>query len=88
MTQAVKSGLLAPVASIEWVTIDDGILYGAQIPIKADGSIETGDTHLAQLDHGQPQGAVQSGWRWLGRRRTGADLSDRNEQIPGSKYHF
>ena len=79
MTQAVKSGLLAPVASIERATINDGILYSAQIPIKADSSIETGDTDLAQLDHGQPQGAFQSGWRWLGWRRTGGGLSARTE---------
>jgi enamine deaminase RidA (YjgF/YER057c/UK114 family) len=43
MKRAVKSGLPAPSAPIEWATIADGILYTAQIPIKADGSIETGD---------------------------------------------
>ena len=43
MKQAVKSGLPVPGAPIEWATIADGILYTAQIPIKADGSIETGD---------------------------------------------
>jgi len=43
MKRAVKSGLPAPRAPIEWATVADGILYTAQIPIKADGSIETGD---------------------------------------------
>ena len=43
MKQAVKSGLPVPGAPIEWATISDGILYTAQVPIKADGSIETGD---------------------------------------------
>lgn len=43
MKQAVKTGLPAPAAPIEWATIADGILYTAQIPLKADGSIESGD---------------------------------------------
>jgi enamine deaminase RidA (YjgF/YER057c/UK114 family) len=43
MKRAVKSGLPVPSAPIEWATIADGILYTAQIPLKADGSIETGD---------------------------------------------
>lgn len=43
MKQAVKSGLPAPSAPIEWATIADGVVYTAQIPLKADGSIETGD---------------------------------------------
>ena len=43
MKQAVKSGLPAPGAPIEWATIAGGVLYTAQIPIRADGSIETGD---------------------------------------------
>lgn len=43
MKQAVKSGLPASSAPIEWATISDNVLYTAQIPIKADGSIETGD---------------------------------------------
>lgn len=43
MKQAVKSGLPVPSAPIEWATVANGILYTAQIPIKADGSIETGD---------------------------------------------
>lgn len=43
MKQAVKTGIPAPSAPIEWATLADGVLYTAQIPIKADGSIETGD---------------------------------------------
>jgi 2-iminobutanoate/2-iminopropanoate deaminase len=43
MKQSVKSGLPVPSAPIEWATLADGILYTAQIPIKADGKIETGD---------------------------------------------
>ena len=43
MKKAVKSGLPVPSAPIEWATIANGILYTAQIPIKSDGSIESGD---------------------------------------------
>jgi enamine deaminase RidA (YjgF/YER057c/UK114 family) len=43
MKRAVKSDLPTPSAPIEWATIADGILYTAQIPIRADGSIESGD---------------------------------------------
>jgi len=43
MKSAVRTGLKAANAPIEWATIADGILYTAQIPMKADGSFETGD---------------------------------------------
>ncbi|NWG12506.1 MAG: RidA family protein [Acidobacteria bacterium] len=43
MKQAVKSGLPVPAAPIEWAIVADGVIYTAQIPIKADGTIETGD---------------------------------------------
>lgn len=43
MKQAVKSGLPVPSAPIEWATLADGVLYTAQIPLKSDGSIESGD---------------------------------------------
>jgi enamine deaminase RidA (YjgF/YER057c/UK114 family) len=43
MKKAVKSGLPVPTAPIEWATLANGILYTAQIPIKPDGSIESGD---------------------------------------------
>ena len=43
MKAAVDTGLKAANAPIEWATIADGIVYTAQIPMKADGSIETGD---------------------------------------------
>jgi 2-iminobutanoate/2-iminopropanoate deaminase len=43
MKQPVKTGLPVPSAPIEWATLADGVLYTAQIPIKADGTIESGD---------------------------------------------
>src|SRR5690348_895495 len=43
MKRPVKTGLPTPSAPIEWATIADGVFYTAQIPIKADGKIETGD---------------------------------------------
>ena len=49
MINAVKTGIPAPSSPIEWATMADGILYTAQIPIKMDGTIESGDirTRLA-----------------------------------------
>jgi enamine deaminase RidA (YjgF/YER057c/UK114 family) len=46
MKQAVKSGLPVPNAPIEWATIADGVVYTAQIPIRSDGTIETGDIRV------------------------------------------
>jgi 2-iminobutanoate/2-iminopropanoate deaminase len=43
MKQPVETGLPVPSAPIEWATVADGVLYTAQIPIKADGAIETGN---------------------------------------------
>jgi 2-iminobutanoate/2-iminopropanoate deaminase len=43
MMNAVKTGLPAPSSPIEWATMADGVLYTAQIPIKMDGTIESGD---------------------------------------------
>ncbi len=43
MRQAVKTHLPSERSPIEWATTADGILYTAQIPIREDGSIETGD---------------------------------------------
>src|SRR5882672_2618339 len=43
MRKPVKTHLPAVAAPLEWATVADGILYTAQIPIRADGSIETGD---------------------------------------------
>ena len=43
MKRPVKTGLPTPSAPIEWATIADGVFYTAQIPIKLDGKIETGD---------------------------------------------
>ena len=50
MKQVVDTGLpLDPAAPIEWAVTADGVLYTAQIPIREDGSIETGDI-AAQAD--------------------------------------
>lgn len=49
MKRAVKTGLPAVNRPIEWATIADGILYTAQLPLKSDGSFETGDIR-AQTD--------------------------------------
>ncbi len=43
MKQAVDTGLRAENIPLEWATMADGILYTAQIPMRQDGSIETGD---------------------------------------------
>ena len=43
MINAVKTRLPAPSSPIEWATMADGVLYTAQIPIKMDGTIESGD---------------------------------------------
>ncbi|HEY8013527.1 MAG TPA: RidA family protein, partial [Dongiaceae bacterium] len=43
MKKVIKTHLPGEEAPIEWAVSADGILYTAQIPIRADGSIETGD---------------------------------------------
>ena len=43
MRKPVTTGLPDAGAPIEWAVTADGVLYTAQVPIKADGSIETGD---------------------------------------------
>ena len=43
MIKPVKTGLPEPGAPIEWATMADGVLYTAQVPIKMDGTIESGD---------------------------------------------
>jgi enamine deaminase RidA (YjgF/YER057c/UK114 family) len=43
MSEVVKTHLPGDEAPIEWAVTADGVLYTAQIPIRADGSIETGD---------------------------------------------
>ncbi|MDQ0470878.1 RidA family protein [Labrys wisconsinensis] len=49
MKTVVKTHLPGEDAPIEWAVSADGILYTAQIPIREDGSIETGDI-AAQAD--------------------------------------
>jgi 2-iminobutanoate/2-iminopropanoate deaminase len=43
MIKAIKTHLPGEDVPLEWAVSADGILYTAQIPIRADGSIETGD---------------------------------------------
>ncbi len=43
MRKPVATGLPGVDAPIEWAVTADGVLYTAQVPIKPDGSIETGD---------------------------------------------
>lgn len=43
MREVVKTHLPSEEAPIEWAVTADGVLYTAQIPIRTDGSIETGD---------------------------------------------
>jgi 2-iminobutanoate/2-iminopropanoate deaminase len=43
MREVVKTHLPSEDAPIEWAVTADGVLYTAQIPITADGKIETGD---------------------------------------------
>lgn len=49
MKTVVKTHLPGEDAPIEWAVSADGILYTAQIPIREDGSIESGDI-AAQAD--------------------------------------
>jgi enamine deaminase RidA (YjgF/YER057c/UK114 family) len=43
MRQAVTTHLPSEDAPLEWAVTADGVLYTAQIPIRVDGSIESGD---------------------------------------------
>lgn len=45
----VSTGLPQLKAPLEWATVADGVLYTAQVPIKADGGVETGDA-VIQVD--------------------------------------
>ncbi|MBC8129299.1 MAG: RidA family protein, partial [Rhizobiaceae bacterium] len=47
--KVVKTHLPSEEAPIEWATMADGVLYTAQIPIREDGSIESGSIE-AQAD--------------------------------------
>jgi len=49
MKTVVKTGLPELKAPIAWATSADGVLYTAQVPIKPDGSIETGPAR-AQME--------------------------------------
>jgi enamine deaminase RidA (YjgF/YER057c/UK114 family) len=43
MKKAVATGLKRAKSPFEWATLANGILYTAQVPVRADGSIEVGD---------------------------------------------
>lgn len=43
MKRAVETGLPKVGRPLEWATIANGVLYTTQLPIKADGSFDTGD---------------------------------------------
>ncbi len=43
MREPVKTHLPGEDAPLEWAVTADGVLYTAQIPIRTDGSIESGD---------------------------------------------
>lgn len=49
MKQSIKTHLPGEDAPLEWAVTADGVLYTAQIPIREDGSIETGPIE-AQAD--------------------------------------
>ena len=50
MKKVVETGLpTVPGRPLEWAVIADGVLYTTQLPIKADGSFETGNI-AAQTD--------------------------------------
>jgi enamine deaminase RidA (YjgF/YER057c/UK114 family) len=49
MKKPIKTHLPEEDAPLEWAVTADGVLYTAQIPIREDGSIETGDID-AQAD--------------------------------------
>ena len=42
MKRVVKTHLRSEESPIEWATVGDDVLYTAQIPVREDGSIETG----------------------------------------------
>lgn len=46
MKHAVETGLPDVGRPLEWATIANGVLYTTQLPIRADGSFETGDVAL------------------------------------------
>ena len=43
MRRVIETGLKKPAAPHEWAVASNGILYSVHVPIRPDGSIETGD---------------------------------------------
>ena len=65
-------------APIEWAVTADGVLYTAQIPIREDGSIETGPIDAqADLTLLQPEAHGRGRRRHLADVDAGAGLPDR-----------
>jgi enamine deaminase RidA (YjgF/YER057c/UK114 family) len=61
MKEIVKTHLPGEEAPIEWAVTADGVLYTAQIPIREDGSIETGPIDLqADLTFGNLKRTVEA----------------------------
>jgi enamine deaminase RidA (YjgF/YER057c/UK114 family) len=61
MRQAVTTHLPSEEAPIEWAVTADGVLYTAQIPVRVDGSIETGDIEKqADLTFGNLKKTLES----------------------------
>ena len=85
MKKVIKTHLPGEEAPIEWAVSADGILYTAQIPIRADGSIETGDiAKQADLTFTNLKRTLEAAGGRLDGRDPGAGLSDRARSIsPG-----
>jgi hypothetical protein len=77
MKKVIKTHLPGEEAPIEWAVSADGILYTAQIPIRADGSIETGDiTKQADLTFTNLMRTLEAAGGKLRGCDPGAGLSD------------
>ena len=83
MIQAVDTGLPHFGRPTEWATVGSGILFTCAVPVKADGSFETGDPRkqielsLANSPAGHGQGGGPDE-----RHRPGHRLSDRRRSHP------
>ncbi|NNC98896.1 MAG: RidA family protein [Gammaproteobacteria bacterium] len=49
MRRVIKTGLTKPAAPHEWAVAANGVLYSVHVPIRPDGTIETGNSK-AQAD--------------------------------------
>jgi 2-iminobutanoate/2-iminopropanoate deaminase len=61
MRKVIETGLPDGSSPVEWATVSNGTLYTASIPVRADGSIESGDiTAQAELTFGNLKKIVES----------------------------